>query len=348
MSSSVIALLYPRLERFFMHDRLPPTKLIWKPGEGPCPAASQRLREAFPRPRQAMGEAWFMSDERKLYRSLLNDTALTASDPELSAAVENLASGPTCFGPRAEWTEWLHYLLGRLPALIDDWQTAELFETCVTAVVARYPAGRTEAPYTLFFDDMLASLGRSLLSDKMWLDGRLVGGKVLSGVEEVSDEREVWARAGGAFSASLFLTAKYVADESLPSWWQSVVAIDDPIWRADLLLWLAAASPMFLDPEAQPADLELPLNYGAGWEWCHCLKGAYPTADEQSTDQHPFLPTSRQQAMVECFRDSLSADRLLAWNVALEAALPRNDASLIVQSQLQEALDRCISVYKLS
>jgi hypothetical protein len=241
----------------------------------------------------------------------------------------------------------LHYLLGRLPALIDEWRTADLFETSVTAVMARYPAGRTERPYTSFFDDVLATLGRSLLGDRMWSDGRLVGGKVLSGVDEVRDEPEVWASAGGAFSASLFLTAKYVTDESLRSWWQSVIAIDDPVWRADLLLWLAAASPMLLDPEAQPASLELPLDYGAGWEWCHCLKGAYPTADEQSTERHPFLPAARQQGIVSCFRDTLSADRLLEWNVALEATLPENDYSLIIQGQLQDALDRCIVVYEL-
>jgi hypothetical protein len=311
------------------------TQLIWKP-KTEVPATSlARLREHFPRPARAMGEAWFMGSERKLYSSLLAAAGLSATNPELESACETLASGPLCFGPRHEWTEWLHYLLSRLPDFADTRWAPTLFELLATAVMARYPEGCVEAPYDLFFEDLLLVFGATLTRDIE---------SVLVGSEDVSERQLI--TAGSAFSSALFLTAKYASDESLSPWWKSVVEIENPIWRARLLLWLAAASPIFLKPSPRIASLDSDHNYGAGWGGSNSLGRHYPT--ESGTDRVvPFLPAARQQSMLACFRETMTADRILEWNVDFQLAATCIEDPIVIESQLQDALDRCVADYGL-
>lgn len=48
-------------------------KYFWRPGVGIDSAALDRLRIHFTRPKEPMGEAWFMSSERHLFRELQGD-----------------------------------------------------------------------------------------------------------------------------------------------------------------------------------------------------------------------------------------------------------------------------------
>ena len=45
----------------------------WVPGVAPDEDARQRLTENFPKPNEPMGEAWFMSNERRIYTKALQD-----------------------------------------------------------------------------------------------------------------------------------------------------------------------------------------------------------------------------------------------------------------------------------
>ena len=85
----------------------------WQPGAGIDSRALARLRANLPRPAQPMGEAWFMGKERRLFHELQGDLdALCVS--QLQAPLGEIASGTSSFGPRDEWREWYHHLLGRL------------------------------------------------------------------------------------------------------------------------------------------------------------------------------------------------------------------------------------------
>lgn len=46
------------------------TEFLWVPGEGPSSDALKRLARHCPKPKETTGEAWFMSDERRIYTEL--------------------------------------------------------------------------------------------------------------------------------------------------------------------------------------------------------------------------------------------------------------------------------------
>lgn len=83
----------------------------WTPGEDPDAGALARLQRRFPRPRVPMGEAWFMSDERRMYTSLLSPDPTAWLREDLRGALWALASGPGCFGHMREWSLWFPYLV---------------------------------------------------------------------------------------------------------------------------------------------------------------------------------------------------------------------------------------------
>jgi hypothetical protein len=83
------------------------------PGTGYDVRALGRLKAHFKRPRAAMGEAWFMGDERKEFPELRGDLAVL-SCRELQDSLQEIASGTSSFGPMDEWTEWYHYLMPNL------------------------------------------------------------------------------------------------------------------------------------------------------------------------------------------------------------------------------------------
>lgn len=57
-----------------------------------------------------MGEAWFMSESRKMFPELLGDLE-SLPDETVTDALQEIVSGLACFGPYKEWHEWFDYLL---------------------------------------------------------------------------------------------------------------------------------------------------------------------------------------------------------------------------------------------
>jgi hypothetical protein len=85
--------------------------LLWIPGDGIDTAALARMRSHFPKPKEPMGEAWFMCDDRRMYTELLGD--LDALDARtLKEPLAEIAGGTGSFGPHREWQVWFHHLLG--------------------------------------------------------------------------------------------------------------------------------------------------------------------------------------------------------------------------------------------
>jgi hypothetical protein len=80
---------------------------LWTPGQGPDSAAVERLQKHSPRPREPMGEAWFMGEKREMFDYLLHANPSDLELNQLARPLEEVASGNSCFGPMREWHEWL-------------------------------------------------------------------------------------------------------------------------------------------------------------------------------------------------------------------------------------------------
>jgi hypothetical protein len=285
-----------------------------------------------------MGEAWFYG--RKMYHSMLDGSDVELSS-DLSEALWEIATGQRSFGPDAdpEWTGWLHYQLWRFPELAQDRLISDDYSTCITAFMTRYPAGAavmTRYPTGILeeldrdlADDVLATLGRVKLIGKYWQS-------------DFNPTKPVFC-SDDPSSGALLLMIKYLADEDLPAWWRSVITIDNPVWRINLLIWLAAASPIFLDPTAQPGQFN---DYsGASWHTSDVLNGKYAINGHEPI---PFLSVQRQQAICELFRETLTMEALLAWVSAFEPLQPLAAPNLYgTVDYLLEAANVCAASYAL-
>jgi hypothetical protein len=265
---------------------------LWRPGVGPDAEALRHLEEHFRMPAQPMGEAWFMG-ERWFYTDLLDKDSGRWSQGVIQSAVNSLASGPGCFGPRQEWTDWLHFLIPRLLPRIEDWQWANVYESLVTAFMAQYPDECAQYPYDDFLDDILATLGRVPMSAANWGDGELAELGVIQPIEITPNGP--FLSCGGALSAALFLHLKYLDEGLIPTWLASVLAIKDPVWQFKVVMWVAQSKVLLLNSGKQPFNLKYETDGGAGWHDCWCLFGSNPSpAVDPSQVALPFLSDGRK------------------------------------------------------
>ena len=271
----------------------------WVPGQGPDPDAIRRLAEAFPRPSRPMGEAWFMG-ERQMFPELMGNLD-ELSNEQIWKPLEEIASGPCCFGQFEEWTDWFHYLLPRL--LMRDWRPsaydpAGLLVTCFTA---QHPDSEGAFPHPTFLRDALATLGQHRMSPIFWPGGSVDIEHCLHKYEVMGGTRE-WYNCGGSLSASLFFCLKYLPEQNIVPWFESLTAIDDPYWTEQIIVWLVGAHPMFIGEVAQPVDLPEYGPYCVGWDWSHALTGNYSGDLREPVVRIPFIPTAKSEALLEAAR----------------------------------------------
>ena len=280
-------------------DRVPrpaAAPFAWVPGQGPDPGGLERMRQAFPLPAAPMGEAWFMSAERKMYPGLAGDLD-ALPDSKVAEALKEIASGTSAFGRRAEWSDWYHYLL---PQLVER-QWAPTFynpvELLVTAFMCLHPASDGDLPYTGLMADALATLGQCIMAPWYWPDGGVDTVRCLGkwrGPAGIAG----WADAGGLLSASLFLCIKYLPPADVEPWFRSAPAIPDRHWQMQLATWLVGAHAMLTGEVRPPDRFEKVGGFGIGWSRSHILDGVYRDGDERPRDAGPFLPEANRACVL--------------------------------------------------
>ena len=311
----------------------------WVPGEGPESDAVRRMADAFPKPKKTMGEAWFMGD-RRVFPELLGNLDELKNE-QIWEPLEEIASGPGCFGQHEEWTGWYHYLLPRL--IRRDWRsTYDPAGLLIACFVAQHPNSDGPWPYPKFRSDALATLGRHPMSANFWPDGRVDIERCLHKYE-TADGTRGWYNCGGSLSASLFFCVKYLPEEHVATWFESVIAINDPFWIAQVIVWLIGAHPLLMSADVQPASFPELGSYGVRWDWSHALRGNYSGEFEEPVVRVPFLPKANSEALlavarnwnVEGFFKRLLADPQLDSVAAETAGLPDRFLALYRQDSQQ-------------
>lgn len=287
-------------------------RYAWSPGVGIDPVALARLREHFRRPKTPMGEAWFMGDERRHFPELMGDLdALAAGD--ILRPLGEIASGTTSFGQRQEWRDWFHYLLAQRVADDREWAGETLTELLVTGFMAHYPEDTTDAPYPEFLQDVLATLGRSLMEPRCWKEGDIVVGRLLHRSNRNPHQVWRWWDASGDLSACLLLCAKYLPHPQMQGWFRSVLAIESPHWRAQIIVWLIGAHGLLTGVTRAPAELD-PAAYPAlVWGWSHCLRSSTTTGEGEIIPIADWLPRQTRTLLLDEVRAGLTDDVFLGW-----------------------------------
>ncbi len=276
-----------------------------------------------------------MGEQRRMFDELLAPDGAGLDVAVTAKALEEIAGGTSAFGPLNEWSEWFHYLLPRLIAKEAASRNAEpeLSELLVTGLITQHPAGIDDQPYRGFREDVLKTLGRTLMHASGWNDGAIVRGQVLRRGPYVGGIW-YWAQPEGDMSASLFLCLKYLKPEEIDYWFASVLAIQDVYWRAQLLMWLKQSYVPLNAERWQPSQLD---NVEGGWAWAHCLNGNYSGDHSEPIRNIPFLEAANRQAIAEAIATRVTPTLIERWTESIRSV---EDLAWEVEGHLSELAQR--------
>lgn len=263
-----------------------------------------------------MGEAWFMGEERKMFDFLLGDLGDLTLE-ELRQPLEEIASGNACFGPLGEWTDWCRYLLAQLIPRHAEQSFDSVYQNLVTAFVAVNPRGIDE-PYAGFADDVRQTLGRCLMDPSRWIGDRLAVSAPedpFNGGRRGSFE---WDVACGDFSAGMFFCAKYLDEDMLDAWLDSVFAIRCPLWTTQLFSWLLAVHPLLTGRVLELGSLDSDSPTNVVWLGALVLKGDFTGVYEPTPSALRFLSPNRCEAVLAAVRRNVSEASYFAWLDAIK------------------------------
>jgi hypothetical protein len=285
---------------------------VWRPGDGIEPEALHRLRDYFRRPKSAMGEAWFMGGDRRHFPELMGDLDALGVDALLRPLGE-MASGTASFGQRREWHDWFHYLLAQRVTDDREWAGETLTELLVTGFMAHYADGVASPPYPGFAQDVLETLGRSLMEPRCWQEGDIVVGRLLHRSNHNPNQVWCWWDASGDLSAALLLCAKYLPASEVRGWFRSVLAIESPHWRAQMIVWLIGAHDLLTGLKHAPSELDSAAYPAITWGWSHCLHASTTTEAGEIIPIADWLPQAARTQLLDevhaCFTDEV----FVAW-----------------------------------
>ncbi len=278
----------------------------WIPGRGPLAPSLKRMREQIKRPDQPMGEAWFISEERFLYVEMMEQDPLKLSDRYLQGVLWEIASGTKSFGHLEEWDQWFQFLL---PALIErSHEGWHFLEDAMTTFFNIFDNGVTEI-YDGFRDDVISSLSLCLMKGELWSDW----------VDELTKlkTRRPDFLANGAMphnwncretnpevSVSMFFCMKYLRPEEITSWVKSLVGINDPFWRAHLLVWLVGFDDFMKKSPATKQRIKKALPV---------IRWQHDFLTEPASNEIDFLPEANVRAFFDNVRQEIDSEVLFHW-----------------------------------
>ena len=270
-----------------------------------------------------MGEAWFMGESRKMFDELLGDLDYIGTEQIQQVLVE-IASGTSSFGEMDEWTDWFHYLMPRLLDRSHENFVDYTLENLITCFVALHPdENRVSGPYASFKEDALATLGNAMMESIRWDGDRVNLERALHSFGVAKTGYLMWQEVSGDLSASLFFRTKYLAPNDFDSWLASVLAIECPHWRSQLIVWFADAYPV-LSGEIRFVS-ELDEGATVDWAWSHVLDGEYTGSDEDEK-KVPFLADDSRPLKLEVTKYRLHDINLDSWLRSVEHTAYLHDA----------------------
>jgi hypothetical protein len=263
------------------------------------------------KPTEPMGEAWFMSKERKMYTELQDPKAVREMDRvDLSMLLFEIASGTSSFGHMDEWDEWFRYLL---PDLIERsvetvYFDTTVFQSVVTAFMSIYWKGIDEH-YVGLRNDVLSSLSVAMMDERFWsLDETPPRPVFLDLAEDgVGRIKLFWdsEHSDPSVSAGLFFCLKYLKSDELADWVESVVSVEHELWQGNLMVWFLGAFDYLKSGSVVPGDIES-ARPELEWDTSHLL-GTYEEANRARYDGFNFNEDFLPKENIEIFFDRMTS-----------------------------------------
>jgi len=196
----------------------------WIPGQTIDKAALARMREHFPKPTKKPYVAWFMGEIN--YHEAQNFREWSVD--ELGNYLFDTNSGIKSFGRLRIWVDWFHHML---PYLIEEHWTS----TIADYFYAIY-AQEIFQEYHGFFQDIFKTLMQTVMDERYWINGDL---KIPDWSVEFPHYPPGWLMETGCpLEASIELCIKYLPEQDLPLWVESIAEIKGKVWQIQVKYWI--------------------------------------------------------------------------------------------------------------
>ena len=228
------------------HESVYIDEMLWVPGQGPDESRVLELARIFGKPREPLGEAWFMGETRRMYDDLNEGGIEAVPNENLDKYLKELPTAIWCFPHSVhQWEAWYAYLtprvlisgrfLGDEPPPVDIGYLWDGLIALSWVTAHNSPENRALAHET----DFASVLVPLIMHPQFWPEGHYK--PVQKTVNVMGWDRSLKCR----LPTSLLLAWRYLPPESLRAWLRSVLAIDDDIWRGPFMMWLQQIEPIF-------------------------------------------------------------------------------------------------------
>jgi hypothetical protein len=269
------------------------SSFAWIPGNGPSAQTLANMQGSFTRPSKPPGEAWFMSQKRRMYTEFIDNSPSEIPSRVLSSFLFEAASGIGCFPELTDdialWRDYYRYLL---PELIARSAEGDLLESTITAFFSLY-RDRLKCQLGGSSEEVIYSLGRAVMMPQLFDEN---GESVcVKGLLNVAD-KGYSSHYDGSINASMFFCLSFLNFDDIATWAESVFAIDSAYFQVSLLTWLAGSYPLltvgttsFAEIERSPVEIQ--------WTNSFLLEKLPPFIPKSNIDE--FLKTLRLQFTIE-------------------------------------------------
>lgn len=295
----------------------------WTPLSEIDPEAIARMRGHFLKPAEPMGEAWFMSKDRRMFTELQVPDAPRKIDPVELSGILGEIGGTFAFGRRREWDDWFRYLLPDLilRAKEEVYPDDMLIGQVVTAFMGVFWKGIREE-YPGFRQDVIDTLALVLVDKDLWQieEDNPVPRFLIPKPVHYKDFKLDWhdGKADPSVSALIFFCLKYLGPGEIITWSASLFSVSDIYWKGNLLVWLYGAWDLLNSPVVLPTLIEKAMPR-IKWEGSHVLthgpdsKDATGPVYEDTNYKDEFLPPENVAAFLGVIGEILTPDLLLEW-----------------------------------
>ena len=302
----------------------------WIPNNGVSHDAVERMKNHFLKPKQLMGEAWFIGKERRLYHELIDKPFAEIESSDLSTEILfEIASGTKCFGHREEWDEWFKYLLPQLILRSSEFYFFnELLAQSIISAFMNVYWNYIPEEYPGFRNDVIDSLSLCLMNEELWFDyvdekTKTIHprAKFLDTYKDGGDKLRLDWNSGTSnesLSALMFFCLKYLNLREISSWVKSLFSISDLYWKGALMVWILGAYDILKQPIISPLMIEK-SNPELEWENSHTLGSRYGSTDakhpphEDYNDNKNFIPTENAKCFIKEINRYLTDELILEW-----------------------------------
>jgi hypothetical protein len=271
-------------------------------GDKPSQDAINRFRQKFKAPKQLLVATMPQSREKVNFQELFELEPQDLSIELLQQVLTEITFDITTYDQERNAdsvlaTDWFYFLL---PYLIDKGhqKVANVYftESLIAAVIAT-TISFNRALYQDFESDLVSTIGQIVMSSFFWQNERLK----FCFVDEQLEIWEVAPACSGPISAWIYFNIFFLKTDQINGWVQSMLDIEDPFWRANLLAWLAAAGKLQCrEPFKIPSDYRVfPC---VTWENADILQKSRIRIEE-----------ARLNTFLDAIRQYIDVERMLSW-----------------------------------